>query len=246
MPLPNLLIIGAQKSGTTWLHRSLAKSPQIFGSQVKELSFFTSARYRLEPEKYELNFPETRGARYYMESTPHYFRLPKGQVDVPARIKAFLPETPQMILMLRQPADRYESAYIHHVMKGRQPFVETITEMKEDFAMLKLGFYARILKHWQQYFTDYHIHLYDELKADKHKLVDDIMGELGLVNDIRPADLEFRTNAKTIKMRKQGMEKLPVMDPELRVRLTAHYRDDILELQDLIDRDLSHWLADPA
>lgn len=35
---------------------------------------------------------------------------------------------------------------------------------------------------------------------------------------------------------------LPPLDPELRHRLNAFYREDILRLQDLIGRDLSHWL----
>ena len=34
----------------------------------------------------------------------------------------------------------------------------------------------------------------------------------------------------------------PPLDPELRARLTAGFREDILRLQDLIDRDLTHWL----
>jgi hypothetical protein len=34
----------------------------------------------------------------------------------------------------------------------------------------------------------------------------------------------------------------PPLDPEIRARLTEDYREDILKLQDLIGRDLSHWL----
>ncbi|HPH96422.1 MAG TPA: sulfotransferase domain-containing protein [Anaerolineaceae bacterium] len=37
--------------------------------------------------------------------------------------------------------------------------------------------------------------------------------------------------------------KAPPLDPELRLRLTQFFRDDILELQDLLDRDLSFWLS---
>ena len=43
MPLPNFLIVGSQKSGTSWLHRSLGRSKHIFASQVKELNFFNQA-----------------------------------------------------------------------------------------------------------------------------------------------------------------------------------------------------------
>ena len=39
--LPNFLIIGAMKSGTTSLHRYLNSHPQVFMSKIKELDFFT-------------------------------------------------------------------------------------------------------------------------------------------------------------------------------------------------------------
>ena len=40
MPLPNFVIIGAARSGTTSLYRYLAQHPDVFTSPVKETNFF--------------------------------------------------------------------------------------------------------------------------------------------------------------------------------------------------------------
>jgi hypothetical protein len=122
LTLPNLLIIGAQKCGTTWLHRALNKSEHFWGSTPKELNFFNRAGNDLAAyEKHFEDAPESAIFRY--ESTPHYFRLPKGKIDISGRIRETLGDIP-LILLLRNPVDRYLSAYTHHMMKSRLPVVD--------------------------------------------------------------------------------------------------------------------------
>lgn len=241
MPRPNLLIVGTQKSGTTWLHRSLEKSAAVFGSAKKELNFFNRRDHMAVEAEYLAHFPDTPGARYYMESTPHYFRLPRRGVNLPVRIAEYL-DDPKLIVMFRNPVDRYESAYIHHMMKGRLPQSREITQRDTQFGLIELGEYARILRYWQKIHPGLGIHLYDDLQSDPVGLIARIMDWLGLDNDITEADLQFRTNDKAQKVKKTDLDRLPVLGADLRADLLAHYRDDILALQDMIDRDLSHWL----
>lgn len=244
MPLPNLIIAGSQKSGTTWLHQVLAKSASIFGSKPKELGYFNRPNFA-QPEAraaYIEHFPETPGVRYYMESTPHYFRTPKPNVDTAKNIKDTL-DDPRILVILRDPVERYASAFIHHMMKGRYEYAPQITEITDDQGMLTLGMYAENLEHWQQYFDDIKVLFHDDLINDPGGLIADVMQYLGLDNDIPDDALMFRTNDKAVKNRKRGHNwaSMPTLSDHARAELRRIYRDDIIRLQALTGRDLSSW-----
>lgn len=243
MPRPNLIISGCQKCGTTWLHASLSKSTQIFGSQVKELNHFNKPDYQDRTEKYLLNFIETAGVSYYMESTPHYFQLAQGRVDTASNIRAAL-DNPRIIVIFRNPIMRYESAYIHHMMMGRIPYSETINELSNEQKLLSLGHYASILDHWLGVFPDLGVFFYDDIVASGVTFVDSVMSFLELENDISPDSLDFRTNDKQQKILKldKAWPKMPRMTEDLQARLAAYYSEEINRLQDLTGRDLQNWL----
>ncbi len=248
MPLPNLLIVGAQKSGTTWLHRSLGKSTQVFATKKKELNFFNIPDYD-SPERvaeYMENFPAEPidGVKYYMESTPHYFKLPPL---VAKNIKAML-GSPTLLTVFRNPIERYESAYTHHMLAGRFPYTPEIDDLVDDHKEFSLGKYGEILEAWWKIHPDLKPHIYDDLLADPVGFVGGVMDFLELENDIAPADLDFRTNDKTVKHDKKGLEweQMPVLTESLRERLAEAYAEDVALLGQLMDRDLSHWLKPSA
>lgn len=242
---PNLLIAGSQKSGTTWLHQSLDKSSAIFGSKVKELDYFNKPKCHRPAllAEYLEHFPEQPGVRYYMESTPHYFRIPRGDVDTAANVRDLLVD-PKIIVILRQPVKRYASAYVHHMMRGRREYTPTITEITDDFGMVTLGRYAQNLEHWLGYFPDIKVVFHDDLVSDPTGLIDDVMAYLGLANDIPPKALEFRVNDKSVKMRKKGFDwdVLPTLADDTAAELQELYRPDIERLAEMTGRDLSSWL----
>lgn len=244
MPKPNLIIAGCQKCGTTWLHASLRMSRHIFGSQVKELNHFNKPDYLDRTEAYLANFPETEGVQYYMESTPHYFQNPAGRIDTANNIRAFL-DNPKVLVVFRNPVERYQSAYIHHIMQGRFPYAETIDTFTNEQKLLSLGSYADILPHWQRVFPDLGVLFYDDLSADRLGFIEGVMGFLGLENDIREEQLDFRTNDKNLKKVKYGADwpVMPRLSEDLRVRLTEHYRDSVTLLSEMTGRDLQHWVT---
>jgi hypothetical protein len=113
--LPNLLIIGAAKAGTTSLHNYLSLHPQIFMSRRKELNFFDDhIRWNLGIDWYKSNFD----ARYEIngEASPQYSRYPRVS-GVPERISRIL-GIPKIIYMIRDPIDRILSNYIEAVDGG--------------------------------------------------------------------------------------------------------------------------------
>lgn len=243
--LPNLLVVGAQKAGTTWLHKSLSKSSHIFGSQVKELNFFNSANWS-QPEAlhaYRRNFPCSDELTYYMESTPHYFRLPEGDSDIARRIHQTLGR-PEIVVSLRNPIDRYESSYIHHMQRGRIRYSPVIDEVSDEWRMVSLGMYAAILTHWQSIFPEIRIVFYEDITAAPLNVVNDLLTQLGITPGLHPRQVNFRANDKFQKQQRSDhpWPSMPTLGPVARRTLANLYRDDVLRLQDMVGRELAAWI----
>lgn len=113
--LPNLVVIGAMKCGTTSLHHYLNLHPQIQMSQLKELDFFINemnwkrgidwycSRFTLSSEAQS---PEIIG-----ESSPNYTKYPLF-AGVPDRMHRVIPEA-KLIYLVRDPVRRILSHYLH-------------------------------------------------------------------------------------------------------------------------------------
>jgi len=113
--LPNLIVIGAQKCGTTSLHYYLSLHPQISMSREKELNFFIFERnWHKGIEWYKSNFANK--AKIYGESSPGYTNYPFFD-GVPERIYSVVPEA-KLIYLVRDPIERIISHYIHQYSAG--------------------------------------------------------------------------------------------------------------------------------
>ena len=116
-PLPDFLVLGAQKAGTTALYEYLRRHPQITGPSWKEVSFFDRHWARGE-SWYRGNFPNlarTRG-KHVGEASPSYVFHPLA----PQRVQEVVPEA-RLIVLVRNPVDRALSQYNHEVALGREP-----------------------------------------------------------------------------------------------------------------------------
>jgi hypothetical protein len=115
-PLPDFLILGAQKAGTTALYAYVRRHPEITGPSWKEVSFF-DRHYARGEAWYRANFPNLLRARGLVgEASPSYPFLPLA----PERVAAMLPEG-RLIALVRNPVDRAFSHYQHEVALGREP-----------------------------------------------------------------------------------------------------------------------------
>jgi hypothetical protein len=115
-PLPDFLVIGAQKAGTTALYAYLRRHPGITGPSWKEVSFF-DRHYARGERWYRGNFPNRLRARGLVgEASPSYLFHPLA----PARVKAMVPEA-RLVALVRNPVDRAFSHYQHEVALGREP-----------------------------------------------------------------------------------------------------------------------------
>jgi hypothetical protein len=114
--LPNLIIIGAMKCGTTSLHRYLGLHPEVFMSGTKELNFFLAeGTWSRGVAWYESLFPDDRPVRG--ESSPSYAHHPYFE-GVPERMRSVIPAA-RLIYLIRDPFERIVSHWIHDVAEGR-------------------------------------------------------------------------------------------------------------------------------
>jgi hypothetical protein len=130
--LPNFLIVGAAKCGTSSLHKYLEQHPEIFMSKVKEPRFITS-----QVNPFPLNGPgDHKVEAWYVKDYEQYTKLFEGSESYQAIgessadtlyfyersipvIKQYLGD-PKIIIMLRNPVKRAFSAYQHLVRDLRE------------------------------------------------------------------------------------------------------------------------------
>ncbi len=115
--LPNLIVIGAQKCGTSGLHYYLGFHPEISMSRPKEVNFFIKERnWKLGVDWYMRHFDPD--ARVRGESSPNYTAYPH-HTGVPKRMHSVVPDA-RLIYIVRDPLARIESHWVHNFAKRRE------------------------------------------------------------------------------------------------------------------------------
>ena len=112
--LPDFLVIGAQKAGTTALYAYLRWHPSIAGPFWKEVSFFDRHWARGEAW-YRGQFPLRSSGKLVGEASPSYVFHPLA----PERVFSLVPDV-KLVVLLREPGDRAYSQYQHAVALGRE------------------------------------------------------------------------------------------------------------------------------
>ncbi len=115
--MPDFLVIGAMKAGTTSLHDLLGRHPDIFMSTEKELRYFVVEANWSRGESW--NRAQFRTDRPLCgESSPAYTKFPEFH-GVAGRIARHLPDA-RLVYALREPVSRLISHYVHRVSNGNE------------------------------------------------------------------------------------------------------------------------------
>ncbi|BFM39464.1 sulfotransferase [Synechocystis sp. LKSZ1] len=222
MTLPNFLIVGAAKSGTTALHTYLQQHPQIYMTPDKETNFFAFQGETLHfqgPGDEAINsFSITDLATYEQlfdgvtqetaigEACPLYLYHPQA----PHNIAQMLP-TVRLIIILRNPVDRAYANFLHLVRDDREPldFTSAIAAESERinkhwewfWHYLQQGYYGPQLQRYYELFpaNQMKVYLYEDLVKRADWLLRDIFDFLQVDPDFQP-DMSVRPN-------KSGMPK---------------------------------------
>lgn len=215
--LPDFLVIGAAKSGTTALWSFLRQHPQVFMPELKEPHHFAFEPDRAAPvfkgpgatihdsvtdrRAYAELFARAGSATAVGEASALYLYL----ADAAARIQAVLPDV-RLVAILRQPADRAFSSYQHLKRQGREPApsFEAALALEEQriadswgflWRYRDLGHYPRQLRVYLERFGPERllVHLYDDLVRDPPAVVRRTYQFLGVDPGFEP-DLFARPN----------------------------------------------------
>lgn len=293
--LPNFLIVGAAKSGTTSLYHYLKQHPQIYMSPVKEPKFITAQFIQYPPnlirnkkviknfDDYKKLFKKARDEKAIGEASVDYLFFYEGAIKY---IKRYLGDV-KIIIIIRNPAERifaFHKMLVRH-LKENLSFEDALKTEKDTSSLFgpgrqykKGGLCYDAVKAYLENFKNVRIYLYDDLQTNALNLIKDIYAFLNVDISFTP-DMSIRYNiggvpknrfAAAVLFRfgqlqwlrnlissnlflgkiayrvlnhiKSRNFKMENMKPETRKYLNEFYKEDIIKLQELIKRDLTHWL----
>jgi len=192
MKLPNFLLAGAPKCGTTSLYHLLKNHPEVYMPPRKEPYYFIRPRniigkgpgplgerlidnlndYRrlfeeIKPDQFKAVGEATAGYLYFFHNT-----IPD--------IKETLGD-PKIIIILRDPAERAFSSHLHHVRRGYEPLSFEVALQKQNerkeknwwfgYQLIDVGLYFYQVKAYLESFSKVNICLFDDLKNDPIGLI---------------------------------------------------------------------------
>jgi len=200
--LPNFLIIGAAKSGTTSLYYYLKQHPDIFLPDKKELNYFSIHFERIKFSDYEKYFRLLKNENEIGEASPSYLYYE----NTPKRISTLLPKC-KFIIILRNPIERFISDFFYLQTKGFNLDVDINKFVKDFFYkddleinilespenLIWKGFYCKHILNYYKYFNkeNFFIGFFDDLLNNPQELLKNICDFLGVDDSFR-----FETNIK--------------------------------------------------
>ena len=222
--LPNLIIAGVTKAGTTSLYFYLVQHPDICGSTVKETEYFSPLQYPdgelASLDTYRRYFRRYRNERYLMEATPSYWY---GGARLLERIERTL-GAPRYLISLRNPVDRFWSDYTYMCSKALLPgdmnvvdYLERCIELRNArrdfdrenryFRTLSTGLYIDHLPRWFDAVGDrLRIVFFEDLVVQPGAVVQQMWSWLGLDPSL-VRELKAEKYNKTISHRSRHLQR---------------------------------------
>ncbi|NDJ62372.1 MAG: sulfotransferase [Chloroflexi bacterium] len=228
MTMPNFLIIGAMKAGTTALYATLAQHPQIYMSPNKEPHFFTheGGKPSISPTvvnnlaDYQALFADVTDEIAIGEATPNYLVQP----EVAATIHRYLPDA-KLIAILRDPAERAYSHYLHRVLSRREDHADFLEAFRYNETLAAEGYYLDSYRLGGMYYENL-CRYYDRFPAAQIKVVlyddwrDDPAGTAQALFDFLGVDTAFVPDARWYY--KTGKPKSALLNDVLRYVRTSN------------------------
>ena len=268
--LPEFIIIGAARSGTTTISRYLRAHPHVFMAQEKEVHFFdTDETFALGVDWYTSRFAAAGPDQIPGEATPAYMAKPEA-VD---RMASVVPNA-RLIAILRNPTDRAYSMYWLARAWGaetREPEEALGDAMRNPASAERasdyLGSYVEQLEHVRRLYPASALMtlLFEDFSAQPEAAVGCVCEHIGVDPHLLPKHVgSFRNEPRRVlsptihalgeRVRTRNVrigERIlllnsrkvnpPAMDRRLRSELVEYFRPHNDALSQWLGRDLSHW-----
>ncbi|MFL6240525.1 MAG: sulfotransferase family protein [Actinomycetes bacterium] len=246
--LPNLVLAGVTKAGTTSLFNYLGQHPEIGVAGVKEINYFTPLLYgdSLAPlSEYSRHFARCADRPWRLDASPAYF---VGGAELATAVQATLPDA-RVLIALRDPVRRFWSSYTYKHSKGRLPkdmtfpaFIAKCRQLRDAgvdgtpenvvYRTLSAGMYADYLEGWFDVFGDaLRVVFFETLADDPRMVLSDICRWLGIdAAPVASMDLAARnatTQPRSLRLRRAAHRLnaalAPVVGDSVRRRLKRSY-----------------------
>jgi hypothetical protein len=211
MTMPNFLVVGAAKSGTTALYEYLKQHPQVFMSYSKEPHFFSFEGKRpdfqgpgdkelyddigvSDIEVYRRLFRAVTKETAIGEASVYYLYLARAR----DRIRYYVPDM-KIIAILRNPVERAYSNFLHMIRDGKEPLADFARALQAEEGRIQnnwgplwhykqVGFYYEQLKRYYEVFDreQIRVYLYEDLHDDPTTTVRDAYTFLGVDDAFTP------------------------------------------------------------
>lgn len=227
MTLPDFLVVGAQRAGTTWLDARLRTHPEIYLPERRKEVHFFDLYFDRGVEWYEDFFPGPGDSATYRaigEVTPKYLYAP----EAPERIRSVLPEC-RIVAVLRDPVERAYSQYGLSIRDHgeRRSFERYLWEESDVF---ERGLYGRQLERYLERFPRerLHVDLFERMVAEEGVFLDELCGFLGVAPEALPRDEAAEAEAVNISYR-PAFPRARALVRRIGVWLRRHDEDWIVE-----------------
>jgi hypothetical protein len=201
--LPNFLIIGAMKSGTTSVYGHLKEHPDVFMPAHKEPEFFSDETvWKKGVSWYESLFNGRSTEKAVGEASTGYAKYPAFPYAA-ERIAKLLPDV-KLIYVIRSPIERIYSHYVHNYYAGRE--MRNLNEaVLEDEHYIQVSRYYMQIEHYLKYFPreNLKVVILDDLKTEPLAVMQDIYQFLGVDSSFIPKTINEK---KHQSKNKQGRE----------------------------------------
>ena len=228
-PLPNLVISGVVKGGTTSIFTYLSRHPNICSSSVKETCYFLTCRYgQLDARyknssdpfaQYQQYFSHHQNEKYIMEATPGYF---EGGKKLANELKQVLGQDIKILIVLREPVSRLLSFFKYkksmlqvdpqmtledYISQCESLPLEERKKVENDtFWGLDGGYYSNYLNEWFEVFGDsIKIVFFDQLKNDSKLLLKELCSWLDIDESLYDA-IALEVENKTVAYKSKCLQ----------------------------------------
>jgi hypothetical protein len=211
--LPNLVVIGAQKCGTSVLHHYLGLHPEISMSRPKELNFFIAERnWDHGSEWYRAQFDPRASVRG--ESSPNYTAYPH-HAGVPERMHSLVPDA-RLVYLVRDPIDRIAAHWVHNYAKRREKGDIAATVMHPNTTYVLRSQYFMQLRQFLNHFPADRILVLDQADLRNRRLetlrsvfsfvgVDPEFQDPGFTRERHRTGRKHRATKAGMRMERMGM-----------------------------------------
>jgi len=243
--LPDAVILGAQKSGTSSLHNYLTQHPGVIAPLRKEVHYF-DVNYARGEGWYRGHFGRQGEPGLNLDSSPYYLFHPA----VPARMHQLLPDA-RLIVLLRDPARRAYSHYWHERDKGREALTFeaaidaeparlgrlgqqladgeiTHSRVYQSHSYLARGRYAEQLERWFALYPRERILVlrFEDFAKDPLAGLNETLAFLGL------------PDATSVSLEARNTRSYPAMQAATMARLKEYFEPHNRRLEELLGRSM--------